>query len=107
VKKVAESCFYRLHFFNYKIIISSKVVSYGCQNGSVRIFYPASGTIKTLGMHIAKVTDIKVRTSIQNPEKREIEIAPIVVSAAEDGSVKIWYEGGRTFACDGHRFKVC
>jgi hypothetical protein len=89
------------------MIKSSQVVSYGCQNGSVRIFYPASGTIKTLGMHIAKVTDIKVRTSIRNPEKREIEIAPIVVSAAEDGSVKIWYEGGRTFACDGHRFKVC
>ena len=80
-------------------------MSYGCQNGSVRIFYPSSGTIKTLGMHNAKVTDVKIRTFIEDSEK-EIEISPIVVSAAEDGSVKIWYEGGRTFDCNGHRFKV-
>ena len=53
-------------------------------------------------MHDAKVTDIKIRTFIGN----SMEISPIVVSAAEDGSVKIWFEGGRMFDCDGLKFKV-
>ena len=68
----------------------------------MRIFYPDSGTIKTLGMHDAKVSDIKIRTFVGN----SVEISPIVVSVAEDGSVKIWYEGGRMFDCDGLKFKV-
>ena len=83
-----------------------QVVAYGCQNGSVRIFYPSSGSIKTLGLHNNKITDIKIRTTIRTEEEAEIEISPIVVSASEDGSVKIWIEGGRTFDCHGHKFKV-
>ena len=53
-------------------------------------------------MHDAKVSDIKIRTFVGN----SVEISPIVVSVAEDGSVKIWYEGGRMFDCDGLKFKV-
>ena len=84
-----------------------QVVSYGCNNGSVRIFDPVSRSVKTLGLHNARITDLKIRTRIWDDESgSEVEIHPIVVSGADDGSLRIWIEGGRNFDCQGHRFKV-
>jgi hypothetical protein len=40
------------------------VVAYGCYNGSVRLYHPTSGSVKTLGTHKGKVKDIDIATEI-------------------------------------------
>jgi hypothetical protein len=37
---------------------------------------------------------------------KEVNIKPIIISGASDGSVKIWMGGDRTFDCTGHRHTV-
>ena len=73
-----------------------QVVSYGCYNGSVRLYYPESGAIKTLGNHREKVCDMIVSNQILPGSNME---APVVVSGSRDGDLKIWWDGGHEYNC--------
>ena len=78
-----------------------RCVAYGCQNGSVRLYYPESGAIKLLGSHHDKIEalDIKlVVTPLHNIEN------VVVVSGSYDGNVKIWWNGGQVFHCEKQHF---
>ena len=49
------------------------VIAYGCYNGSVRLYYLHSGSVKTLGSHKEKVMDLSVSMEIM-PEHSELKM---------------------------------
>ena len=67
-------------------------LAYGCYNGSVRLYFPASKSVKTLGTHSAKVLviDITIETITISPDEN-VETT-VVVSGCSDGLVKIWWD---------------
>ena len=74
------------------------VVSYGCQNGSVRLYYPQSGAIKSLGSHQSKIEAIDIKLEVAFTGSNHIE-HEVVVTGSSDGQVKIWWNGGQVFHC--------
>ena len=41
------------------------VVAYGCMNGSIRLYFPHSQAVKTLGNHATKITSLDVSIEIE------------------------------------------
>lgn len=72
------------------------VVSYGCQNGSVRLYYPKSGAIKSLGSHHSKIEAIDIALVVTGSNHEH----EVVVTGSSDGMVKIWWNGGQVFHCE-------
>jgi len=72
----------------------AQVIAYGCKNGSVRLFYPESGCVKTLGSHTDQVCDLIVSKEVL----RNME-AVVVASGSKNSDLKIWWDGGHEFSC--------
>lgn len=75
---------------------NANTVAYGCYNGSVRLYYPESSAVKTLGNHRQEVKSVIVKHAKMPNEDMEVAV---VVSGGRDGTLAIWWDGGRAFNC--------
>lgn len=80
---------------------NGQVVAYGCSNGAVRLYYPASATVKNLGTHNKCVKVIASTTSVLEDQMETV----VAVTGSADGSVRIWWDGGKAIQCN-HEHKT-
>ena len=80
-----------------------RAVAYGTENGSVRLYRPWNGSIKTLGFHKSNVTCVLLlgeEVIIQNKDAEMNNTQSyVVISGDKKGEVKIWWDGGSAITC--------